>query len=77
MDDVRKPLLDNHDKHTPTWQKIQKHLTERLESLRTMNEKNHDKRKTAELRGRIKELRSLLTMDSDTPIVDESEMFKD
>lgn len=46
------------------WLKLKKHLEERLDVLRAKNDGDLDTTETARLRGRISEIKSMLSIDS-------------
>ncbi len=60
----RLPLAD---RNTSTWIAIRAHLSARIDALRVTNDTDQDEVKTARLRGRIAELKSLLDLDQDLP----------
>lgn len=61
-------LLDANDKKSPLWVKIKTHYEQRLEMLRRKNDKRRSDEETDYLRGRIAEVKELLTLgDSPTP----------
>jgi len=62
--------LTYHDKANPLWVRLEKHFTERLELLRAKNDANLDERTTAELRGRIAEIKAILLLAIDKPTPD-------
>mgnify|MGYP001574846979 FL=1 len=64
------PLLTEIEKHSAVWQKIMKHLEERLSSLRARNDNDLDERRTARLRGRLAEIKHLLALDQPRPQTD-------
>lgn len=60
--------LKPHEKQSALWQKLQQHLESRLDIQRKKNDGNHDLVNTAKIRGRIAEIKSLLSLgdgDSD------------
>lgn len=64
-------VVDAADRQNPLWQRLERHLKQRIESLRLQNEQDADERKTANLRGQIRALRSLLGAAKDTPITED------
>lgn len=72
------PVLDNTDRHSATWKKLKQHLQDRIALLRARNDRHHDDRKTAALRGSIDELKYLCSLDADKPAAPpEDALFKD
>ena len=57
------------DRISPTWNRIQGYLNNRLFELRIQNDRNCDERDTSILRGRIAEIKSLLSLGEDKPDV--------
>ena len=55
-------MITETEKQSALWQKIEKHYKERLDKLRTQNDKDQDGIQTAHLRGRISEVKSLLAL---------------
>lgn len=66
-DKIRVPLIAEHERGSPQWQKVRKYAEERLELLRRRNDSDMDERKTARLRGSIRELKNLLALDQPVP----------
>lgn len=65
------PVLNEADLQSPTWIKIKKHLEERIAALRVRNDNGLlDERKTASLRGQLKEAKHLATLDKPAPQTD-------
>jgi hypothetical protein len=59
------------DAASTTWGRLEKHLRTRIEDLRTRNEAPLDAVATADLRGRIAELKALLrAAEPDPPPID-------
>jgi hypothetical protein len=54
--------LELNDRHSPTWAKLRRHLEARITELRRQNDSDADPMKTAKLRGRIAELKGLLSL---------------
>jgi hypothetical protein len=62
MDD--KPFVLNvHDLSSGAWGKLMEHFKDRLAHLRAQNDANIGEIETAELRGRIKEIKRLMDLD--------------
>lgn len=55
--------LQKHEIENPLWQRLKVHLGERLGELRAQNDNALNEVDTAQLRGRIKEIKQLLTLD--------------
>lgn len=60
-------MLTQDDFKTPTWQRIDALVNKRIEELRRQNDADLDERKTAEVRGAIKELKKLLGLAEQRP----------
>lgn len=58
------PVIDTN---SDTWRAIRLHVDARLARLRQQNEGDLDPEKTAKLRGRIAELKELLTLAQPAP----------
>lgn len=52
---------------TPTWRKLEAHLTARMAELRESNDQDLDDRATARTRGAIAEIKNLLALDITKP----------
>ena len=61
------PVLDSGDTNSSTWKKIKTHLEGRLMKKMRQNNKNLDPTKTANLRGAIGEIESLMNLDKPPP----------
>lgn len=59
--------LDRSDFNTRTWERMEALLLARLDALRKRNDQNLDSEETANLRGRIAEVKSLLALPSADP----------
>ncbi len=55
------------DKHSPTWMRLKEHLNARLQTLRIQNDAEATPEQTANRRGRIAEIKFLLTLDDSSP----------
>lgn len=55
-------VLNEHDRGSATWGKLQKHFNERLDTLRKQNDGNLSPEGTAKLRGRIAELKRVIDL---------------
>lgn len=53
------------DTLNPLWLKLKPHLEQRLAYLRTQNDGDADATKTANLRGRIAEVKAMLQLDKE------------
>lgn len=72
------PVLTKQDRDSAVWLKLVLHLNARLATLRVKNDADMTPEKTARLRGRIEEVKALLTLGSDKPVVeDEDAKFSD
>ena len=56
--------IEPHERESHLWQSIRGHLQERLEVLRSRNDKPQDEIDTALIRGQIKEIKNLLVLDT-------------
>lgn len=54
------PLIQDIDRSSATWARIEKYIVWRIEHHRNALEGNHDEVTTQQIRGRIRELRHLL-----------------
>lgn len=71
------PVLTDEDRRSATWQKIKAYMDKRVELLRAKNDKNLDERKTALLRGSIAELKHLMNLGTERPMVPDEDAFRD
>jgi hypothetical protein len=62
MSDQLPVLLTPADRISPTWQKLNQHLTKRLEALRLQNDADNTPEQTAKIRGQIQEVKFLLKL---------------
>lgn len=62
------PVLNEHDRQSALWKKLQAHLEARLQQMRERNDSAIDVVRTAKLRGRIAEIKYLLSLDEEQPI---------
>ena len=60
--------IDPGDRLNPLWSKLLRMWEQRLLELRQANDKPQDAESTAYLRGRIQEIKSLMSKDTDEPI---------
>lgn len=60
-------FLTQADRDSATWQKLSRHLNERIETLRRKNDNDATPEKTASLRGQIMEAKALLALGDDKP----------
>lgn len=56
------------ERQSDAWRRLEKHLTDRLQSLRVQNDGDNSYEATAKLRGRIAELKAMLALAQDIPI---------
>lgn len=59
------PLLSTSDRNSAAWSKLARHLESRLDTLRKQNDGPLDAESTANLRGRIAEIKALLEKGKD------------
>ena len=57
--------LTQSERQSSAWQKLMERFKVRLESLRAANDGPKDAVETAELRGRIAEIKALMAMDAE------------
>ena len=58
------------DKSNPLWEKLLEMFEQRIDHLRRENDKPVDAIETAKLRGGIAELKRLINMDKEKPVVE-------
>lgn len=61
--------LDPRDKYDPVFKKLMQHFTERLATLRAQNDGALDPIETANMRGRIAEVKGFLALAQDRPVI--------
>jgi len=66
---MSEPLFTDHERQGAVWQKLKRHLEERLATMRAKNDGNLDEMKTARLRGQIAEVKALMSFGTDKPVV--------
>lgn len=71
------PFLNDAERNSPLWRKIKAYCEERLSTARHRNDSNLDDRRTANLRGRIAELKHLATLDQPAPQTEANDDFPD
>jgi hypothetical protein len=59
--------LAPHERANEVWMRLEKHLADRLETLRVQNDGDQSEEATAKLRGRIAEIKALLNVGKDQP----------
>lgn len=65
-DDSESKVLTSHDRQSPVWTKLRKHMEAKLQALRIKNDTDLDPVATAKVRGEIRNLKNLLAL-GDTP----------
>jgi hypothetical protein len=71
MNQPKKPLtLTNEERRSPLWRKLSDHWKERLEVLHAQNEGDRSEQSTANIRGRIAECKSMLSLEKITQNID-------
>jgi len=71
-------LIDTHDRQSAVWLRLKEHYEARLTLLRSSNDGQLTAEQTAKIRGRIAEVKALLSLEKDTPVLnDGNELFKD
>lgn len=63
--------LEQSDKVSPTWMKLRQHFEEELATLRKMNDGKLDEVATARLRGRIREVKYVLSLGEDQVLLEQ------
>jgi hypothetical protein len=61
--------LRDADKLNPLWARLSGHYRDRLAMLRAQNDADLSAEETARIRGQIKEVKALLSMGRDKPII--------
>lgn len=62
--------LTSYDFDSPTWKAIKAHFTERRDFLRKMNDAPMSESDRGQLIGRIQEVKALLAMEEQAPLVE-------
>ena len=60
--------LTHSERQSAPWRKLMERFTTRLDALRIMNDGPKDATETAEIRGRIAEIKALMSMDIERSI---------
>lgn len=68
------PVLLEHERQSALWMKIKQHLGRELDALRRRNDGDMDERKTAELRGQIRQVKKLMALDNPGPVVEANDI---
>ena len=63
-------VLTKGERLNPVWMALSRHLEERIAQLRMQNDGDKDERETAKLRGRIAELKGILALAKDLPVIE-------
>lgn len=58
------------ERKDPVWVKLRAYMEKRITNLRTENDDDLDERKTADVRGQIKALKLLISLDRDPRITE-------
>jgi ribosomal protein L30/L7E len=66
-------MLLTEDYYTPTWKRLKKALTERLQELREINDSVQAELKTAAIRGQIAEVKKMLALGPQPTAGDEAD----
>lgn len=61
--------LTDGEKMTDLWRKLEEHYTNRLQTLRETNDRAQSESETAKLRGHIAEVKAILTLAKEQPII--------
>lgn len=59
--------LTRHEQINPLWMKLEAHFKDRLNSLRCMNDGEKNEVETANMRGRIAEVKAMLALAEELP----------
>ena len=60
---TREPFkLAAHERTSPVWQRLERHMQDRLATLRIQNDASATPERTADIRGRIAMLKELLSL---------------
>lgn len=72
----RPPLLDDLERASAAWLKLEKHINARIDGLRKSNDISRDPLATEKIRGRIAELKELLAQvrPAPAPIAEDPEL---
>lgn len=70
IDASERIILSKMDKQSATWQTIMQYLEQRLAKLRAMNDIIMPEQNTATIRGQIAEVKAMMNLDKDEPIVE-------
>lgn len=62
--------LTDADKLNPLWVRLEKHFQNRLTVLRMQNDGDLSDVETGRLRGQIKEVKAILALAKDRPVID-------
>lgn len=60
-------VLTTEERNSNMWRKLMEHFEWRLDSLRQQNDSNRDQIETANLRGKIAELKLVMSLNKDLP----------
>ncbi len=60
-------VLTDADKHSGTWDKLQRYWEQELNDLRKANDHHMPEIETARLRGRISQIKAFMSMDNPLP----------
>lgn len=63
-------MLAPHERNSALWQRLIKHCNQRLEDLRLQNDGDRDDQQTAKLRGRIAEVKAIIALADDLPVIE-------
>jgi len=67
IEDDDQPFLTEAEKQSALWLKLDRQFNNRLDRLRKQNDSPSDAEKTANIRGRIAEVKFFLALGEDTP----------
>ena len=67
---MKRLIMTEADKRSQLWVDLMAHWEAKIELLRLQNEGDKSEAETANLRGRIAELRSCLSLNKDQPKID-------
>lgn len=75
---MSEPLITAIERNSSVWQKLRPYYEARLAMLRAQNDGNLTAEQTLRLRGRIAEVKAILSLGTDKPVIpSEDDNFRD
>ena len=68
---MTRPIFSESEKQMPKFKKLIDYWNERLNTLRKDNDRPQSDAETAQLRGKIGEIKNMLNFEKDEPVFDE------